>query len=116
MTLTSGARRHRSAHLRTLRCAAVRRAVRTRRPRTPGQALRRAGCCDGTTLERALQAIEFTAAQRIILDLRGLSFMDSTGVHLLLRANQRALADGHEFGLIAGSVAVQRPLHPRRAR
>lgn len=62
------------------------------------------------TLERALQAIELTAAQRIILDLRGLSFMDSTGVHLLLRASQRALVDGHELGLIAGSVAVQRPL------
>jgi len=27
------------------------------------------------TLERALQAIELTAAQRIILDLRGLSFI-----------------------------------------
>jgi anti-anti-sigma factor len=62
------------------------------------------------TLERALQAIELTGAQRIILDLRDLSFMDSTGVRLLLRANQRALADGHEFRLIAGSVAVQRPL------
>ncbi len=62
------------------------------------------------TLERALQAIELTGARRIILDLRDLSFMGSTGVHLLLRANQRALANGHELGLIAGPLGVQRAL------
>lgn len=36
-----------------------------------------------------------------MLDLRGLSFLDSTGLHLLVELNQRAQRDRFELTLIA---------------
>ena len=44
----------------------------------------------------------------IIVDLRGLDFMDSTGLHLLIRVHQRAHESGRRFALIRGREAVQR--------
>jgi anti-sigma B factor antagonist len=43
-------------------------------------------------------------------DLRGLSFMDSTGVHALLAAERRSRTQGTRFLVIRGSVAVDRVL------
>jgi anti-sigma B factor antagonist len=43
-----------------------------------------------------------------VLDLDGLSFMDSTGIRLVLEAAQLAAADGWVFTLTRGSGAVQR--------
>jgi anti-sigma B factor antagonist len=43
-------------------------------------------------------------------DLRGLSFMDSTGVHALLEAERRSRMQGTRFLVIRGSVAVDRVL------
>lgn len=40
-------------------------------------------------IEDKLMAVEATDVQRIILDLAGLTFMDSSGVHLIARANAR---------------------------
>jgi anti-sigma B factor antagonist len=48
--------------------------------------------------------------ERIVLDLRELTFMDSSGVALILEEDRCALRDGHGFSLIAGPPAVQRPL------
>ena len=62
------------------------------------------------TLERDLLAIEQSDAQRIVLNLSRLVFMDCAGVHLLLRAHERSLTSGKRLGLIAGSRAVQAPL------
>lgn len=43
-------------------------------------------------------------------DLRGLRFMDSTGVHALIDAERRCRAQGVRFLVIRGSVTVNRVL------
>ncbi len=45
-----------------------------------------------------------------MLDLSGLTFLDSTGVHLLVRAAARSRADSDRLTLLRGSPAVQRLL------
>lgn len=44
----------------------------------------------------------------LVLDLRGLTFFDTTGMRLVVDTMQRAEADGVGFALIRGSRAVQR--------
>jgi anti-sigma B factor antagonist len=46
----------------------------------------------------------------IVLDLRRLSFMDSTGLHVLVKAQQRAHEAGRRFVLTKGGEQVQRLL------
>ena len=46
----------------------------------------------------------------LVLDLRELEFMDSTGLSILVKANQRAADAGRRFGLVKGSRQVQRLL------
>jgi anti-sigma B factor antagonist len=45
---------------------------------------------------------------RIIIDLSGLEFIDSSGLHMLLSANRRFEQNGHELVLRRGPRAVQR--------
>jgi anti-anti-sigma factor len=45
---------------------------------------------------------------RVVLDLRGTTFLDSTGLRLALDAHAASAADGWEFGIIAGPSNVQR--------
>jgi anti-anti-sigma factor len=56
------------------------------------------------------QLIELTQAgfRRLVLDLEELSFMDSTGLRLVLRWDAEARKDGFELELIAGPPPVQR--------
>jgi anti-anti-sigma factor len=42
------------------------------------------------------------------IDLRGLQFIDSTGIRLLLVAHERAHSNGHQLRIIRGSEQVQR--------
>jgi anti-sigma B factor antagonist len=44
----------------------------------------------------------------VVLDLDGLTFMDSTGIRLVLQAAQDAERTGWEFSVTRGSSAVQR--------
>jgi anti-anti-sigma factor len=46
--------------------------------------------------------------RRVVLDLREVSFMDSTGLRLILTLDGEARADGTEFKLIRGRDSVQR--------
>jgi anti-anti-sigma factor len=46
----------------------------------------------------------------VILDLTELEFMDSTGLSILVKAHQRALQAGREFGVIRGRPQVDRLL------
>jgi len=46
-------------------------------------------------LERELKRAEATASGRIVLDLGELEFIDSSGLSCLMRAQQRASANGH---------------------
>jgi anti-sigma B factor antagonist len=52
-----------------------------------------------------LRAAGFTA---VLLDLRGLEFMDSTGLRLMLRWDAAARADGFSLGIVPGSPVIQR--------
>ena len=57
---------------------------------------------------RSLDCCEITDARRIIIDLSGVSFMDSTGLKVLLRANARSRAGSDRLEVIQGSRRVQR--------
>jgi anti-sigma B factor antagonist len=46
----------------------------------------------------------------VVIDLRELEFMDSTGLSVLIRAHQRAEEQGRRFGLVKGSQQVERLL------
>ncbi len=61
-------------------------------------------------LERAFDGVlRDSDAERIVVDLTELSFMDSTGIHLLLRM-QAACGDADRLRVINGSRSVQRIL------
>jgi len=61
-------------------------------------------------LQHELERAEAGDAQSIVLDLSGLTFMDSTGVQLLLRAQARSRADADRLTLRRGPAAIQRVL------
>jgi anti-sigma B factor antagonist len=44
----------------------------------------------------------------LVLDLRGVRFLDSTGLRLVLELDAAAQEAGHELALIRGSAVVQR--------
>ena len=49
-----------------------------------------------------------SGARHVVLDLRGVTFSDSTGLHLVLEADAASRTQGWEFGLIGGPAGVQR--------
>jgi anti-sigma B factor antagonist len=69
------------------------------------------------SLRAALRNVEDTGADRIVLDLRGLDFLDSSGLAVLLGAHERAAATGgSEVKLvIKGSHAVESLFETLRA-
>lgn len=72
-----------------------------------------AGELDVATVDRVedeLRAIEATDAAQIILDLSGLTFMDSSGVHLIARAAARCTTNKTRLRLRPGPPHVQRVL------
>jgi anti-sigma B factor antagonist len=64
----------------------------------------------GPELESELDQISGPATQLVIIDLRQLDFMDSTGLSILVRAHQRLAGEGCEMSLVKGSQQVQRLL------
>jgi anti-anti-sigma factor len=60
------------------------------------------------TLRAALDGIG--SAERLVLDLSGLSFMDSTGLQLLVALHQRAQRDGFQLTLVAPTAPVDRAI------
>lgn len=61
-------------------------------------------------LEHELEEGLASRAQLVIVDLRSLEFMDSTGLSVLVRAHQRATKAGQRFGVVRGPQQVQRLL------
>jgi anti-anti-sigma factor len=59
-------------------------------------------------VERELLRVESSDARRIVLDLSGLSFMDSSGVHLVVDAHARCRADADRLRVVRGPRNVQR--------
>ena len=60
------------------------------------------------TQRAALDGMENGA--RLVLDLRGLSFIDSTGLHLLVALDQRAERDGFQLMLLAPAAPADRAI------
>ena len=60
------------------------------------------------TLRAILEEIK--SAGRLVLDLRGLSFIDSSGLHLLVALHQRAQRDGFSLALVAPAPPIDRPI------
>ncbi len=61
-------------------------------------------------LEQELERGAAAKAEVVIVDLRNLEFMDSTGLSVLVRAHQRATENGQRFGVVKGPQQVQRLL------
>jgi anti-sigma B factor antagonist len=61
-------------------------------------------------LERELERVGESDAELVLLDLRQLEFMDSTGLSLLIKAHARAQASGRRLGLVQGGPHIQRLL------
>jgi anti-anti-sigma factor len=59
-------------------------------------------------VEAELKQLRRHGVERILLDLGGLTFMDSSGLHLLVRWTKESTKDGFEFQLEPGPPAVQR--------
>ena len=59
-------------------------------------------------LEAEILRVEATDAKSIVLDLSGLDFIDSTGIHLVIRADARSRADSRRLSLLRPSDGVFR--------
>jgi anti-sigma B factor antagonist len=61
-------------------------------------------------VEKVLTAAESKLPRALIIDLRGLEFMDSSGIRLLVEADLRAREEDRRLILVRGSDAVHRVL------
>jgi anti-sigma B factor antagonist len=61
-------------------------------------------------LDEELAAARATGSAGLVLDLRRLTFMDSTGLRLVIRWDTAAREEGFEFAIVPGQDAVQRVL------
>jgi anti-anti-sigma factor len=60
------------------------------------------------TLEQQLQHFEQIGVNAIMLDLRDLAFINSSGLYAFLRAKERSKANGHRFILVGAGPVSQR--------
>ena len=58
--------------------------------------------------DRRLADIDEARVTRLLIDLSGVTFMDSTGLQSIVRAHRSAEANGHDLVLRRGSRQVQR--------
>jgi anti-anti-sigma factor len=59
-------------------------------------------------VEQELRRVRGEGYRRVVLDLSGVTFMDSTGLHLTARWTNEASSDGFVFELERGPATVQR--------
>lgn len=60
------------------------------------------------TFDEEVRRAEDARPQTIVLDLRRLRFMDSTGLRLIMSAQARARTRGRRLAIVQGSDAVKR--------
>jgi anti-anti-sigma factor len=60
------------------------------------------------SIRRKIDDYVAAGCKRVVLDLRAVTFMDSTGVHLILETDAAARTSGWELLLIEGPASVQR--------
>jgi anti-sigma B factor antagonist len=61
-------------------------------------------------LQESMGSDELAAAKTVVLDLQGLTFLDSTGLRIILAAREQCWRRGQEFAVTPGSQQVQRLL------
>jgi anti-sigma B factor antagonist len=61
-------------------------------------------------LQEELNRFASSESELLIIDLRELEFMDSTGLSVLVRAHQRAEEHGRQLAMVKGPQQVQRLL------
>jgi anti-anti-sigma factor len=59
-------------------------------------------------VESALAELREEGCSNLVLDLRDLTFMDSTGLRLVIRWQTAARDDGFRFAVVPGAEVVQR--------
>jgi len=59
-------------------------------------------------LDHELAAARAAGAERLVLDMRALTFMDSTGLRLVIRWDTDAREQGFAFAIVPGPEIVQR--------
>lgn len=59
-------------------------------------------------VQEELERVEATEAESIVIDLAGLTFIDSTGLRLIYNAHVRLRRDAGRLALLRGSEGVQR--------
>jgi anti-anti-sigma factor len=59
-------------------------------------------------VEEELRRVEASDATVVVLDLSGLTFLDSTGLRAVITADERARGQGRRFVIVKGPDAVQR--------
>lgn len=58
--------------------------------------------------EKIFRSVEGSKPSTLVVDLSGLTFIDSSGLRLMLEADQRARREGRRLVLVEGPEAVQR--------
>ena len=69
------------------------------------------GALDVATAQRvedALRTVEATDVEQVIIDLAGLTFVDSSGVHIIARAEERCRTTVKRLVLRPGAPQIQR--------
>ena len=61
-------------------------------------------------LEEALANADLDATRAVVLDLRGVRFVDSSGLKAILEARKAVRDGGRQFAITEGSAQVQRVL------
>jgi anti-sigma B factor antagonist len=59
-------------------------------------------------IERTIEEVERSTTGNLVIDLRGLEFMDSTGLRLILSADARSRDRGSELIVVRGPEPVDR--------
>jgi anti-sigma B factor antagonist len=61
-------------------------------------------------LEEQLEQLRLSDTKLLVIDLRELEFMDSTGLSIIVSAHQKLADEGRELSLVRGPPQVQRLL------
>ena len=62
------------------------------------------------SLESQIDGLLENGFDRVVIDLRAVTFLDSTGIHALLNAHRRARESNGAISIILGGRATRRPL------